>query len=67
MNAILAVMSDQDMLKVMVRVIIVCAVACGFWALIDFIVKQPLLNYWAKVVLVALAMLFLLNTLIRLG
>jgi len=67
MNALLAVMSDQDMLKIMVRVIIVCAVACGLWALIDFVIKQAILNYWSKVVLVVLAMIFLLNTLIRLG
>jgi len=60
-------MTDAEMLKVMVRVIIVCAVACGLWALIDFAIKQPIFNYWVKVVLVVLVMVYLLTKLIQLG
>lgn len=67
MNIILAAMSDADMMKIMIRVIIVCAVACGLWYLIDFAIDKQPLNKIAKVILVCIAMIFLLNTLLRLG
>lgn len=60
-------MTDTEMKRVMIRVIIVCAVACGLWYLIDFAIDKQPLNKFAKIVLVVLAMIFLLNTLERLG
>jgi hypothetical protein len=67
MKTMLAVMTDQEMMRVMIRVIVVCAVACGLWMLIDFAIDKQPFNKFAKIILVVLAMIYLLNTLMRLG
>ena len=66
MKLILA-MSDTEMVRVMFRVIVICAVACGLWYLIDFAVDKQPLNKFAKIVLVLIAMYFLFNIILRLG
>jgi uncharacterized membrane protein YgaE (UPF0421/DUF939 family) len=66
---ILAALSEQEMMRIVIRIIIVGVVAGLLWWLADFCTPPipPIFNKVAKIIIAILAVVYLINLLLGLG
>ena len=64
---ILAALSNTEMIRIVVRLVIFACIVGGLWWLIDYAVSNPQLNKGIHIVLAVLAVLWFCRELLNIG